>query len=247
MNNELLLILLSFMAGMATLLGAILSIYINIRSDKFIAFSLAFTSGVMILISLVDLIPESINNFNHLNNNFLSGFVLLISLTTGMVIIRIVDKKMDNFSNNLYKIGLISMIGIVVHNFPEGIVTYVSGLKDISLGITLAIAIGIHNIPEGIAIAIPLYHSKNNRRYALLLSLLAGLSEPFGAIMTHIFLKNYINDFILGIIYALTAGIMIFIAIEELFTTSIKYNYKFISLLGILIGFSIMLLSHLFI
>ena len=89
------------------------------------------------------------------------------------------------------------MIAIILHNVPEGIATFISSSKDISLGISLAIAITLHNIPEGISISIPIYYSTKSKFKALLYTFISGVSEPIGALIAYLFLSKYINDFII--------------------------------------------------
>ncbi len=134
------------------------------------------------------------------------------------------------------------MLALVLHNIPEGIITFLSSSKDLSIGIPLAISIALHNIPEGIAIAVPIYYSKKDRPKALKYTLIAALSEPVGAVISFLFLRN-INDYLFAIILSLTAGIMIYIAIFELMkeslkTISIKSNIKYF-----LLGVTIIILS----
>ena len=104
---------------------------------------------------------------------------------------------------------------LIIHNIPEGIITYITSYKNIHLGIKLSLAIALHNIPEGIIISIPLYYSTNSRKKALLYTSISGFSELFGAVIAKVFLANITNN-VLGIILAVTAGIMIYISIFEL-------------------------------
>ena len=108
------------------------------------------------------------------------------------------------------------MIALMIHNFPEGIATFVSGYESTSLGISIAIAIALHNIPEGISIAMPIYYSTNSKAKAFKYTLYSGLAEPIGAIIAFLFLRPYINEIILAITFALVAGIMLYISFSEL-------------------------------
>ena len=156
----------------------------------------------------------------------------------------ILDNYIDKVSNNnsLFKVGILSMIAIILHNIPEGIVTFIVSNKSIMLGVAICIAIALHNIPEGISIAVPIYYSTKNRKKAILYTLIASLSEPFGAILTGLFLINYINDMILGLLFAFIGGIMIQISVGKLLPTGNNYNKK-ISFVFFIIGFIVMLIS----
>ena len=126
-------------------------------------------------------------------------------------------------NDKLYKIGIITFISLILHNIPEGMITFISSSKDIHLGLSLAISISLHNIPEGIAISIPIYYGKNDKKRAILFTLIAALSEPFGALISLLFFKN-VNDYMFSLLLSLTAGIMIYLSIFELYKESIKYK-----------------------
>jgi ZIP family zinc transporter len=133
----------------------------------------------------------------------------------------------------------------MIHNFPEGIATFVSGYQDTSLGISVALAIALHNIPEGIAIAMPIYYATKSRYKAIKYSFLSGMAEPLGALIAFLFLKPFINELILGIIFAIVSGIMLYISLDELIPSSRKYGYHRLSIASIFLGISIMPLTHL--
>ena len=236
--------ILTFAAGLATLLGTI-PIFIKIKDhNRIISSACAFASGVMICISVVDLIPESIN---YLNNKYTSLTVILLSfifLLIGIIISMILDNTIDKYShgNNLFKVGVLSMIAIILHNIPEGIITFIVSKKNIILGFSICIAIAMHNIPEGISIAIPIYYSTKSKFKALIYTLISSLSELLGAILTYLFLGKFISDTILGLILSFTAGIMIQISYNKLLPTGSSYNKK-LALIFFIIGFLFMIVS----
>lgn len=237
-------LILTSLAGMATLIG-IIPIFVKVKNkDYIIASSCAFASGVMICISILDLIPESIRYLNNYFNSFLVISLCFIFLVLGIILSMILDNYIDRVSNNnsLFKVGILSMIAIILHNIPEGIVTFIVSNKSIMLGAAICIAIALHNIPEGISIAVPIYYSTKNRKKAIFYTLIASLSEPLGAILTGLFLINYINDMILGLLFAFIAGIMIQISSLKLLPTGNNYNKK-MSLVFFIIGFIVMLIS----
>ena len=236
--------ILTTIAGLATLLGTI-PIFINIKDHrKIISSSCAFASGVMICISVIDLIPESIK---YLNTKYSSITVISLSflfLMIGIIISMILDKTVDKYSqsNNLFKVGILSMIAIILHNIPEGIITFIVSNKNIILGLSICIAIAMHNIPEGISIAVPIYYSTKNKLKALGYTFISALSELLGAILTYLFLGKYISETIIGLILSLTAGIMIQISYNKLLPTSNNYNHK-MSTIFFIIGFLFMIIN----
>lgn len=234
--------LLTTIAGISTLIGALI-IFIKRKSSKIIVTSLGFAGSVMIMVSITDLIPEAYNLISKNNNLFESIFLILIFINVGIIISMLIDKYLPN-TNELYRVGIVSMIAIVLHNIPEGIATFVTSSTDISLGITLTIAIAAHNIPEGITIALPIYYSTKSRFKALFYTFVSGLSELLGAIIAFLFLKPIINDTNLGVLFAVIAGIMMHISIYELLPTSFKYKKYLLSILSIIVGIIFILINH---
>ena len=135
------------------------------------------------------------------------------------------------------------MLAIIIHNLPEGIITFLTASINLKLGLSLAIAIMLHNIPEGISIAVPIYYSTKSRLKALFYTIIAAISEPLGALLAFLFLKNYITNFLLGIMLSLIAGIMSNISLYELFPESLKYKRKKLTIISTIIGIIFMYLS----
>ena len=236
--------ILTTLAGFATLLGT-LPIFVKIKDkNKIISAACAFASGVMICVSIIDLVPESLRylriNYNGTILIIISFISILIGIITSLFLEKIVDNVSDN--NNLFKIGILSMIVIILHNIPEGIVTFIVSNKNIMLGVSICIAIALHNIPEGISIAVPIYYSTGSKFRAIFYTFISAMSELLGAIITSLFLAKYINDFILGLILSFTAGIMMQISFNKLLPTGNNYNQKLAKTFFI-VGFIFMLIS----
>lgn len=212
-------IIVSSIAGISTLVGY-LFIYIKADKNKVISKSLFFASGVMLTLSLVDLIPTSINYLRMDNRSLLYAVLFFF---VGIILCLIINTKIKD-NDVLYKTGILSMIGIMIHNIPEGIVTYILSTVDMKLGLIFAIAIILHNIPEGISISVPIYYSKKSKKKAFLYTMISGLSEPLGALLSMIFLYKYISNFLIAILFSLIAGLMSYISIFELMKTSFKYD-----------------------
>ena len=138
------------------------------------------------------------------------------------------------------------MIALMLHNFPEGIATFVSGYEDTALGIYIAGAIAIHNIPEGISIAMPIYYATKKKSLAFKYTFISGIAEPIGGLLAFLFLKPFINDLILSIIFAIVAGIMLYIAFQELIPEARKYGYNLVYIFSLILGICIIPISHIF-
>ena len=229
--------IITSIAGLSTLLGSIFTFIKFKNKYRIINISLSFASAIMITVSIFDLIPEGY----HLLSTNIPLLILLISINIGIIISMFIDKNIHG--DDLNRVGIISMIAIIIHNIPEGIATYIACNHDLRLGIPLAIAITLHNIPEGVMISLPLYYSGKGRGIAILYTFISGLSEIFGALLSMLFLKNIMNDYIMGILLGIIAGIMLYIAIYELIPQAIKYKNKKVSIISFIIGVIIMYLS----
>ena len=230
---------LSLIAGLSTIIG---SIFIFFKKNKNVLLnSFAFAAGVMITVSLIDLIPESFSYLSTYYYPFPALLFVLICFVIGILISSFIDYYIPE-NNPIYKIGIISLIAIIMHNIPEGMATFIASNTDIKLGITLTIAIALRNIPEGITIALPIFYSTKSRKRALLYTTIAGLSEFFGALITCIFLKDYITYKFMGYLLAVIAGIMIQISFYELLPEVWKARQKR-GILYFLLGSIIMFLS----
>ncbi len=238
--------LMSSMAGMSTLLGGII-IFLNIKENnisKFITFCLSFSIAIMIGISITDLIPSSLFNIL-INYKFTIGIgIAIISFSIGVLAVFLINKFLDKNDNSLYKLGILSMIALILHNFPEGIATFIGSVHDSSLGIKLTIAIMFHNIPEGISIAVPIYYATKSKKKALFNTFLSGIAEPLGALLAYFFLKNYVTPLLISIVLLFVAGIMITLAIEEMLPKAIKYQKNSYIYLGIIVGIILICLNH---
>ncbi len=258
---------LTLFAGVSTGIGSAIAFFTKRTNYSFLSLALGFSAGVMIYVSFVELLPNSFDSLKSLHGAKLGTIYATLSFFAGIAIIAIIDKlvperenphEMKNISsygapsassipssknNKLLRTGLITALVLAIHNFPEGMVTFLAGLQDISIAIPIAIAIAIHNIPEGIAVSVPIYYATGNRRRAFWLSLFSGLAEPLGAIIGYVLLAPFLNDNILGVIFALIAGIMVYISLDELLPAAEEYGKHHLAIYGLIGGMAIMALS----
>ena len=239
--NIYLSLLITTIAGLSTLIGA-LFIYIPKYNNKYLCTSLMFSAIIMIGISLFDLIP---NAYPILYNrfNYITPLIIMIILIISYIIILIISTSKRAEKGDLYKLGIISMIVLIIHNIPEGIITFFTSYINYKLGIKLAIAIALHNIPEGLSIAMPIYYATKNKRLALKKTLIAAASEPLGALIASIFLKQGINQYSVAVLLILVAGLMISVVIDDIVPEINNiYNKKSI-IIGIILGIIILLIG----
>jgi ZIP family zinc transporter len=145
--------------------------------------------------------------------------------------------------NALVRTGLMTALALTIHNFPEGLATFIAALHEPGIAIPVTAAIALHNIPEGVAVAMPLYFATGSRKKALGYSFLSGLSEPLGAVVGYFLLRAFISDALFGIIFAAVAGIMVFISIDELLPSAREYGEHHISIYGFVAGMAVMATS----
>lgn len=225
MNNLFLCFFITTFAGVSTLLGTCIVFFNNMQKKKIISYSLVFSSSIMLYISIIDLIPNSFKSINNIYELIPSLLIIFLFTILGIIFISIINSSVLHEEDNLYKVGIISMIALIIHNIPEGIITFLTSSKDIELGIKIALSITLHNIPEGISIFIPIYYSTNNKLKAFIYTAISGFSELFGALIAWVFLSKFANDLFFSFLFAITAGIMINIATKELIPEALN-SYK---------------------
>ena len=240
-------ILLTAGAGLATTIGSLFSLAVRKPSPKFMGFTLGFSAGVMILVSFVELLQDSIQTIGFVSAH--AGFFL------GMIGFFIIDAVIPHDyigqhetgrlkkSNRLMRTGLLVALGLGIHNFPEGMATFVGTLQDVRIGYAIAIAIAIHNIPEGLAVAAPIYAATGSRKKAFFWSFLSGVSEPVGAGFAALILMPILTSSLLGWILAWVAGIMVAISIDELVPVAKSFDTEHTPIVGVIAGMAIMALS----
>jgi len=251
MDNVSFSFLLTTLAGLSTLLGGIAIFFSSKKnSSKILGISLSFAAGVMISVSVTDLIPEALTMFSKTYLLLPSWLFVLTFFVLGVVLSMLIDKYFPDQTlehpehKTLYRVGFISMLAIILHNLPEGIATFMTTNRDVTLGITLTIAIALHNIPEGISISVPIYYATGNKKRAFLYTFLSGLSEPLGALLAYFFLSPFVNDTIMGCLFSIIAGIMMHISFYELLPTARNYGERKRRYQAFLFGVIVMLINH---
>ncbi|MBR6821419.1 MAG: ZIP family metal transporter [Bacilli bacterium] len=235
-------IIITSIAGLSTILGNILLFIDDKYKDRVISFSMGLAFIVMFLISIFDLIPEGIRLVSDSFNIYELFIYSLLLLLIGYVFVVFIDNRIDSDSK-LFKIGILSMISLLIHNIPEGIICAISSVNDINLGFKMSFMIMLHNIPEGIVISLPIYYVTKSRGKALLYTVISSLGEIVGAIITVLFLYRYINDYIMYIVFIITAGIMITLSVSKILKEGISFKLFKWLILGVLVGFSIVVIT----
>lgn len=260
-ENVLFALGLTVFAGMATGIGSLMSFMSKKFNPKFLALSLGFSAGVMIYVSFVEIFVKAKDSLSLAHGEKLGNIYTVLAFFTGIAVIALIDRLIPSSENpheiknieeknlnpadnkKLLRMGLFSALAIGIHNFPEGLATFMSGLTDPTLGISIAVAIAIHNIPEGIAVSVPIYYATRNRSKAFWYSFLSGLAEPVGALIGYFLLRSYFNESTFGLIFAGVAGIMVYISLDELLPTAEEYGEHHIAIGGLVAGMAVMAMS----
>ena len=271
MNGITTALLLTLIAGSATGLGGALVLFKKRVSSNFLAGALGLSAGVMIFISLAELFPEAQAEIAATGSLRYGKVLTLLAFFAGMGIIMLIDFLVPEYENPheasglslgaktaavnmlsqagnekaLQRLGIMSALAIAIHNFPEGIATFIGALNDPQMGGGITFAIAIHNIPEGIAVAIPIYYATKSKGKALLLATLSGMSELIGALLCLAVTALFGVELTSGgpafpLILAAVAGIMIYISLDELLPTAEKYGKHHIAIAGVISGMAIM-------
>ncbi len=264
---------LTLFAGLATGLGSLVVFIARRPNMTLLSFGLGFSSGVMVYVSLVELLPESQKMMTEAMGKS-GGWIATACFFGGIIVSAIIDKLVPEPENpheaisledmerakagedepapladsdarkpELARVGLLSALAIGIHNFPEGMATFASSMADISLGLSIAIAVAIHNIPEGIAVAVPIYFATHSRKKAFLTSFASGLAEPIGALLVWLVLMPFMNDALVGAMLSAVGGIMVFISFDELLPTAREYGKGHTAIVGVVLGMAVMAVS----
>lgn len=252
---------LTLFAGLSTGIGSVMSFLSKKFNPKFLALSLGFSAGVMIYVSLIEIFAKAKESLSAAHGDHLGHIYTVIAFFSGIAVIALIDRLIPSYENpheikninkknintddssKLKRMGLFAALAIGIHNFPEGLATFMGAINDPALGVSIAVAIAIHNIPEGIAVSVPIYYATKSRSKAFWLSFLSGLAEPIGALVGYFLLQRFFNDSTFGIIFASVAGIMVYISLDELLPTAEEYGEHHIAIGGLVAGMGVMAIS----
>ncbi len=265
-NDVIFALLLTTFAGMSTGIGSAIAVFTKKTNEAFLSLALGFSAGVMIYLSFVEIFPEALES---LEESSLSGSQAYLYTTLaffgGIALTALIDRLVPDIANpheykdvedmqeptseetkkskDLMRMGIFTALAITLHNFPEGIATFLAALENRALGVSIAIAIAIHNIPEGVAVSVPIYYATGSKKKAFLYSFLSGLAEPLGALVGFFIISAFITPITFGIVFAGVGGIMVYLAIDELLPTAEKYGSHHRVIYGFIAGMAVMAFS----
>lgn len=263
-ENFLYAFLLTLFAGLSTALGSLIAFFSHKNSDRVLSFGLGFSGGVMVYISFMEILPKSIESFVAKLGSLGEGVAIIfffVGFTLSFIIDRMIPDdvnphEMKNYADlkpirqdrgaNLKRMGVFTAIAIGIHNFPEGFATFVAALEEPKIGVIIAVAVALHNIPEGVSVSLPIYQATGNKRKAFIYSATSGLAEPLGALLGFFLLAPLLGDYTLGVMFALVAGIMIYISFDELIPSARVYGSAHTTIAGVATGMGLMAFSLVF-
>ena len=260
------------LAGLSTGIGSAIAFFTKKTKTKFLSLSLGLSAGVMIYISFVELLSGSIESLSGIYESSRGQLYAVLSFFGGVLFIMAIDflipenvnphelvdmgdlngsttqemrQEVDKLKKKsaLLRAGLVSALVMAIHNFPEGMVTFLTALENPNLAFPIAAAIAIHNIPEGISVSVPIYYATGNKRKAFWISFTSGLAEPIGALVGYLILFPFLSETLFGVLNAAIAGIMVYISLDELLPTAEKYGHHHHAIFGVIFGMLVMAIS----
>ena len=260
-ENVILAFALTALAGMCTGIGSAIAFFSKRSNWAFLSVSLGFSAGVMIYVSLIEIFGKARDALAEVHGHEGGTWITVAAFFGGVLVIAIIDRLIPAYENpheahaieemqqavvrqkRLMRMGAVTALAIGIHNFPEGLATFVGTLADPAIGMAIAVAIAVHNIPEGISVSVPIYFATGSRKKAFWLSFLSGASEPIGALIGYTILRPIFSETVFGILFASVAGIMVFISLDELLPAAREYGEGHLAIYGLICGMAVMALS----
>ncbi|MCF8045042.1 MAG: zinc transporter ZupT [Desulfarculaceae bacterium] len=269
---------LTVFAGMTTGIGSAIAFFAKTTNYRFLSISTGFSAGVMLYVSFVEILLKGGESLARAYGEYWGQWMNVGAFFSGILLIGLIDTFIPEAENpheihkkeetalsddasamqtvghasdrKLLRMGLFTALAIGIHNFPEGLATFLAALEDPGLGVAIAVAIALHNIPEGISVSVPIYYATGNRKRAFFYSVMSGLSEPVGALIAFMLIRRFtaggsgvVPPEVMGILFAGVAGIMVYISLDELLPTSRAYGKGHDSLVGLISGMAVMAVS----
>lgn len=258
MNQPVLLaLLLTLIAGLSTGIGSLIAFFAKRTNTKFLSAALGLSAGVMIYVSFMELMPQSVNILGDIYTGKMAEVYMLLAFFAGIGLIALIDRLVPADENphemhvegepgqhkRLKRTGIMMAMAIGIHNFPEGLATFASALTSIDIALPIVFAVAIHNIPEGMAVSVPIYHATGSREKAFWYSFLSGMAEPVGALVGFFFLQPFWTPAMNALLLAFVSGIMIYISFDELLPGTEKYGHHHLGIGGVVAGMAVMAMS----
>ena len=236
--------LMTLLAGLSTGIGSLTALFSGKRGPRFLCLCMGFSAGVMIYVSLGEILLKGRNYLTLALGERTGYFLMLAAFFGGMGLLWLLNKALPENVNtsggDMKRAGLVTALAIALHNLPEGMATFMATLSDPSIALPVVVAIAVHNIPEGISVALPLAYGGMGKKKAVLLSLGSGLTEPLGAVVGYLLLSPFMSDGVYGAVFSAVAGIMTYISLDELLPAAEREGSHGLALVGVVSGMAVM-------
>ena len=243
-------LILTLLAGAATFIGAFLGVIGQKPSNRVLAFSLGFAAGIMLLIALMEMLPAALDapGMPPVLGYGMFVFGLLGYFALDRVLPHahpqdLMQKNTQPLPRNIRRTAVLLTLGISLHNFPEGIATFVTASNNLELGFVIALAVALHNIPEGLAVAGPVYAATGSKRKAVFWAGISGMAEILGGVLAWAILGSMVSPVVMAAIMAAVAGIMVALSVDELMPLAKEIDPNNNPSYGVLCGMSVMGMS----
>lgn len=237
-------LVLTVLAGLATSIGGMIGVAGRGDSRRLMSMGLGFSAGVMIYVSLVEILPKGREALISEFGDAAGEWLVLLAFFGGIAVIALIDRLVPEEINPhepgtvddrarqraLMRTGILTAIALGVHNFPEGFATFIAAIQNPEIGVA-------------VAVAVPVYQATGSRRKALRWATVSGLAEPAGAIVGYLLLMPFISDGLFGVVFAAIAGVMVFISLDELLPTAEEYGEHHWAIYGLVAGMAVMGIS----
>ncbi len=244
-------------AGLSTAIGGAIGVLGHQDSQRSLSIGLGFSAGVMIYVSLVEILPKGKASLEAGVGEGTAGWWSAAAFFSGVAIIAVIDRLVPAAINPhepgtvddrdrqraLMHTGVLTAVALAAHNFPEGFATFIAGLQEPEVAWAVMIAIAIHNIPEGLAVAVPIHQATRSRAKGFWIATISGLAELVGALLGYALLAPFLSPLLLGLVFAAIAGVMVFISIDELLPTAEEYGRHHLAMYGFIAGMAVMAVS----
>jgi len=243
-------LLMTVLAGLATLIGGFITFFVHKNNMKALSLGLGFSAGVMIFVSFTEILSNSKELLQvHYPNSY--SWLIFLGFIVGTIISKVIDtflpdhvdedlfddsKETPDSHRHIKRAGILTAVALAIHNFPEGLGTFLVTSQNLTLGISIAVAIALHNIPEGIAVALPIYHATGKKRMAMWYAFWTGMTEPLGALIGLGLLNWFLPQTCVGFLMAVVIGIMIYISFDTLLPLSHEYGDWHYAIAGVMSG-----------
>lgn len=229
---------LGFLAeGVGVAIGILLLYLCNISNKRLIGMLFGGTSGIMIAMICFDVLPEALNT----NRNILVVLGVGIGICLGLLIedfTEVLQSRMAGFNNRMMGTAVVLLLGVAIHNIPEGFAIGTLAVTSRETLYKFAIVVCLHSIPEAIALAIPLKASGAKKTTMIYVPILLGGIMGIGAILGYV-LSQVASTFI-TVALGIAAGIILYIVCQELIPESRKiWNGRMTAvatIIGIIVG-----------